>query len=388
MSDLFQWLLEHYGQEQFQPGLGRIRFALQDILPTLSQKKIITIAGTNGKGETTLWLSRLIKETPHCVWISPHIERITERFQSEEGEIPLEKLKSLILACHKKVQEQGYQLSFYEFLFFAFCHWAQESNCEVLLLEVGLGGRMDAVNVLDADLVLLPSISRDHQEFLGKRLDQILGEKLALVRPGKELYTYLSGQYLREKTDSLVSGKITHLEELELYPSSDFSKRNQLLAYAASCWLRKESFDPGKFHPEDQTLEHRGDRLKNHHDWIFYGSHNVDGMRKLILFLHSENYTFSRIPFHAVIAAFSKRDRRDLAVMMKMLKSSKMGKVYVTSFEHPKAADRALVMDLAQQEGLTFVDDPIPQLQLEESGTVLVLGSYYFMGDLKHRLLR
>ena len=387
MKDLFQWLLEHYGQEQFHPGLDRIRFALRHLLPELSQKKIITIAGTNGKGETTLWLSRNLKDIPHRVWISPHIERVTERFQSENGEISEAELKEIILFCHEEVQKNSYQLSFYEFLFFAFGHWAVKSKCEVLLLEVGLGGRLDAVNVLDADLVLLPSISRDHQEFLGKRLDQILGEKLALVRPGKQLITYLSSQYLREKTDSLVKGAI-HLEDLHLYDSAEFSKRNQFLAYAASCWLKKEELHPENFHSHEQSLEHRGDSIHKQHQWIFYGAHNVDGMRKLILFLHSGNYNFSRPPYHAVIAAFSKRDSKDLAVMMKMLKSSNLGNILVTSFDHPKAAPRDQVMELASHEGLKFVDDPISHVQNWKESTLLVLGSYYFMGELKSRILR
>ncbi len=67
-SSLTEWLLLHYGREEMkkETGLSRIREALSDLLPDLSKKKIITVAGTNGKGETTLWLSRELGSRKHC----------------------------------------------------------------------------------------------------------------------------------------------------------------------------------------------------------------------------------------------------------------------------------------------------------------------------------
>jgi dihydrofolate synthase/folylpolyglutamate synthase len=175
-SSLTDKLFALYGREEMkkETGLSRIRDALGILIPTLSQKTIITVAGTNGKGETTLWLSRELGKKPHCVWISPHVERITERFRSEEGEISESELIKLVDECHELVQENNFKLSYYEFLFLVFCHWAGSRDCDYLLLEVGLGGRLDAVNVFDAKLVLLPSISRDHQEFLGHRYEKCM----------------------------------------------------------------------------------------------------------------------------------------------------------------------------------------------------------------------
>src|SRR5690606_37031669 len=118
-------------------------------LSELKEIKVVTIAGTNGKGETTLRLSSFLKDKRHCVWTSPHIQRLNERFRSEEGEIGTAELEELITLSHEELREQGIRLSYYEFLFFVFCQWALRRRPEVLLLEVGLGGRMDAVNVLD-----------------------------------------------------------------------------------------------------------------------------------------------------------------------------------------------------------------------------------------------
>jgi dihydrofolate synthase/folylpolyglutamate synthase len=397
-----EWLLQNYGQEQLKldPGLDRIRSALSHLLPDLRKIPVITIAGTNGKGETTMWLSRYLTQKKRCVWMSPHIERITERMSSEAGEIDLQELTTLIFRCHEELRAKGSALSYYEFLFYVFCTWAHERKPEVLLLEVGLGGRLDAVNVFDAKLVLLPSISRDHQEFLGNRYDLILGEKLGLLRNGSTLLSFLSLEYLRERAQKIcdhMGSNWLDLDELSLFENYEFSGRNQLLAYAASKFLSgtplselklKKTYTEWK--PREEFFEHRGEHFVRGAEYVFFGSHNVDGMRKLIQFLQSDNYTFKRRTYDAVVVAFSKRDERDLRILLKMLKTSSLGPVTVTTFPHPKAMGAEMAV-WTLQEGLNFVRDIrdlIKELE-KNSGTpksVLVTGSYYFMGYFKSLL--
>ncbi len=389
-QNLLDWLISHYGQEKMKPGLERIKSAIVPLMPFFEKTKIITIAGTNGKGETSLWLSRYLKNHTHCTWISPHIERINERFVSQNGEIETSVLTALMTECHEKVLEHKYELSFYEFLFFVFCTWASRQAPQYLLLEVGLGGRLDAVNVFDADYLLLPSISRDHQEFLGHRYDQILLEKLALLRPKTLLLSYLSLDYLREKAAAEVSrlkAQWIDLEELKRFQDFDFSARNQFLAYAAYRNIQDLPFESEKWHPVREFLEHRGEVWGDNGEWIFFGSHNPDGLRKLIQFLHSGNYNFTRPPFDAVIIAFSKRSEKDLRVMLKMVRESGLGKIVITSFDHPKSVSLKVIESLASQEGLEFVKDIGPIVQ-KNNHRLLVAGSYYFIGHFQERFGR
>ena len=387
-----EWLMHNYGNEQYTPGLCRIRAALDELLPSFKKTKIIIIAGTNGKGETTLRLSELLNQHTQCVWTSPHIERLTERMRDQAGEIGLSELQALIDKCHQVVLQKKLNLTFYEFLFFVFCSWAEAKKPEFLLLEVGLGGRLDAVNVFDADYVLLPSISRDHQEFLGNRYDLILEEKLGVLRPHSTLISFLDLKYLRERAQkkSLELGaRYVDLEELSPVPSCDFSRRNQLLSYAAYLLLKDRGLHELKNAPVDRAgLEHRGEIFTRGADWHLFGSHNVDGMRKLIQFLRSGTYTFSRPPFDAVIVAFSRRDPGDLQVMLRMLKANGPGKVIMTTFDHPKAADKSLVESLCHQEGMEFADNVETYVQGKNEGQVLVTGSYYFLGHFKSLLRR
>jgi dihydrofolate synthase / folylpolyglutamate synthase len=384
MQNLTEWLLTNYGQEQFNPGLDRIRSALTDLFPQFKNTKIIIIAGTNGKGETTLRLSEKLKNHSHFVWTSPHIERITERFRDEKGEIEESELKTLIESCHAK----KLPLSYYEFLFFVFCTWAAKSPPEYLLLEVGLGGRLDAVNVFDADLVLLPSISRDHQEILGRRYDQILTEKLGTLRPKTTLIHFLHSEYLIEKTQSYVDAIGANVKTLKrILPLKDFefSLRNEALATAAFCHLMNQEM-PLELPQKISSLEHRGEVIG---ETLFFGSHNVDGMRKLIQFLHSGTYTFSRPPFDEIIVAFSKRNLPDLRAMVRMLKQANLGKITVTVFDHPKAEDAAVMERLSKDEGLDFVHDIEGHVEKRNwDQRTLVTGSYYFLGFFKSLIRR
>lgn len=388
-KEVESWVLSHYGLESFCPGLERISEALKGLKEILSESKIVIIAGTNGKGETTHRLSEYLNDSTYCAWTSPHIIDICERFTSEEGKISSTELKQLVFSTHEIVSAHQYKLSFYEFLFFVFCRWAALRKPNYLLLEVGLGGRLDAVNALDADLVLLTSISRDHQEFLGHRYDQILKEKLGVLRPKSKLLSYLDLNYLRERASSTcekVGCLHTDLNLLKQLPSFAFSERNQFLAYAALCELKQKALNANEWLPSARELPSRGELLSLEHEWCFYGSHNVDGMRKLIQFLRAKNYNFTQRPYDFVLTSFSKRSETDLRVMLRMLQGSKLGHVMVASFPHPKAYPHDELKEIAFQEGLNFVDNVSEIVEVRPRQKILVVGSYYFMGHIKSLL--
>jgi dihydrofolate synthase/folylpolyglutamate synthase len=386
IENLEDWVFFHYGLEVFTPGLKRISHALADLKKDLHRSKIVIIAGTNGKGETTHRLSQHFLDSTFCTWTSPHIHSISERFSSEVGNIQMAELAELFLESHHIVQKENYHLTYYEFLFYVFCRWAVKKSPQYLFLEVGLGGRLDAVNALDADLVLLSSISRDHQEFLGERYDLILEEKMGVLRPHSKLISYLDLHYLRERAAykaALLNVNHVDLGELINIPAFEFSKRNQFLAHAAFCSLTGAELRAKNWESSSESLTFRGETVRGSNDWRLFGSHNVDGVRKLIQFLHSANYNSKDSPFDAVVTSFSKRSEKDIKAMLKMLKQAQLGKVFVTAFKHPKACPRDVLEKLTGDEGLTFVENIAEHVQGWTHQKVLVLGSYYFLGELQ-----
>lgn len=385
--DLSNWVFERFGREHYQPGLLRMRRALGETHTHLNKLKIVIIAGTNGKGETTLRLGNFLSGAKFASWTSPHVKSLTERFRNQDGPIAEGDLKILLEESYEKYQKEGFQLSFYEFLFFVFCRWAETQALDYLLLEVGLGGEFDAVNVFDADLVLLPSISRDHQEFLGNRYDGILKEKLGVLRSKSTLISFLELQYLNEQVERKV--KTLGAQWVNLNSSNkrvdSFSVKNQMLAYAGFQCLQGKSADSllQNFSVSYGTVENRGEIITRGADFHLYGSHNIDGLRKLIQFLQSDHYTFSRINFDSAIVSFSSRSSRDLVVMLRMLKNSGLPEIVVTSFVHPKACPREVLARLCHQEGLRFVEDISAIIHQKSSGRVLVSGSYYFLSFIR-----
>lgn len=392
-AQLTRWVQEHYGLEVMRPGLDRMRTVLSPLLPKLQQKKIVTIAGTNGKGETTFRLSNYLKDVPHCAWTSPHVSSLCERFSSNQGMISEHELERLIQRCHQKVNGGPVALSFYEFLFYVFCTWATEVESEVILLEVGLGGRLDAVNVLDANLVLLPSISRDHQEFLGHRYDQILKEKLGVVRRNATLLSFFDLSYLRERTQSelqAIGGHYLDLSSVSTLKGHEFSARNQFLAYAAFSFLQIGAIEDlahqlirAKWSPSEQALPNRGEVFRGKSEFHFYGSHNPDGMRKLIQFSLSDHYNFTNPQYDLVLTSFSRRNENDVTAMLRMLKHFGASKLKVCTFPHAKSFSSERLEEMAIQEGLEFVKDLEPYLQKSAGQKVLVVGSYYFLGHVR-----
>lgn len=386
IENLEGWVFSHYGSEVFTPGLDRINRALVGLKKDLGLAKIIIIAGTNGKGETTHRLSHLFKNSTYCTWTSPHIQFITERFSSQTGDIRSDELEILFLESHEIVQREKFHLTYYEFLFYVFCRWAVKKNPQYLFLEVGLGGRLDAVNALDADLVLLTSISRDHQEFLGNRYDLVLEEKLGVLRGKASLISFLDLAYLRERAVLRARElRVNHLdlEQIIKIPAYEFSRRNQFLAYAAFCHLTGALLNEKNWKPSPESLISRGEIIHGANEWWPFGSHNVDGVRKLIQFLHSANYNSKDYPFNAVVTSFSKRNEKDIRIMLKMLKQAHLGKVFVTAFTHPKACPRDVLEKLTIQEGLTFVENISDLVQGWTHQKILVLGSYYLLGELQ-----
>lgn len=158
----------------------RERLGLQRIA-----KQVITVAGTNGKGSTVQTISTLLRALGYQVvsYFSPHLISITERIQNNKGTISEVHLLALLHTIETK--RAGLSLTFFEWLTLAAGLFTKESNADYAVLEVGLGGRLDAVNVWDADLSIITGIDWDHMQFLGNTLDAIALEKAHIMRQGK-----------------------------------------------------------------------------------------------------------------------------------------------------------------------------------------------------------
>src|SRR5258708_29610054 len=150
----------------------------------------VLIAGTNGKGSTAATLASILRASGSQtgLYTSPHLIRINERIQINEGGVSNGKfgvVNDMVERAEEGLVEEGelpWHPSFFEMLTaMAFEHFAT-SKVEIAVLEVGMGGRLDATNVVDPRVSVIADISLDHQKFLGDTIAEIAGEKVGIIR--------------------------------------------------------------------------------------------------------------------------------------------------------------------------------------------------------------
>ena len=151
-----------------------------------------TVAGTNGKGTTVAVMESVLSTSGvRCgAFTSPHLIRFNERIRVDGQEVPDETIVAAFEAIERAREEIS--LTYFEFGALAALWIFKTFNVHYQLLEVGLGGRLDAVNIIDADVTVITAIGLDHQEWLGETLDAIAVEKCGIARPNAVSYTHLT----------------------------------------------------------------------------------------------------------------------------------------------------------------------------------------------------
>tara|TARA_R110002124_G_scaffold199767_2_gene366560 strand:+ start:7393 stop:8733 length:1341 start_codon:yes stop_codon:yes gene_type:complete len=168
-------------------GLERVEFYSKKLNLGKPAKQVITVAGTNGKGTTVKLLETLYSKAGYntASFISPHLMKFNERVSINNNFISDDKLIQAFNAVSKVFLEyqREYKISYFEFVFLsAWYIYYNFYNLDLLILEVGLGGRLDAVNIIDNDFSIITSVALDHQKFLGNTLDEIAYEKAGIIK--------------------------------------------------------------------------------------------------------------------------------------------------------------------------------------------------------------
>lgn len=184
MHTLTSWLqhIESFHPQNIALGLERIEQVARTLQLTKFECPVVMVAGTNGKGSCVKFLESILSLNGNRVgaYTSPHLLAFNERIRIENNNITDElliKAFEVIESARKDVQ-----LTFFEFTTLAAFWLFKQANLDILILEVGLGGRLDAVNILDADISIITSIDIDHTDWLGTTREQIALEKAGILR--------------------------------------------------------------------------------------------------------------------------------------------------------------------------------------------------------------
>ncbi|HJU71573.1 MAG TPA: bifunctional tetrahydrofolate synthase/dihydrofolate synthase [Paucimonas sp.] len=185
-TTLSDWLavLESMHPQAIDMGLERVA-AVRQRLGIAFNCPVITVGGTNGKGSTCAMLESILLQAGYRVglYTSPHLLHFNER-----ARINGEPVSDTALMTNFDAVEAGREeisLTYFEFTTLAILRMFAAANLDAIILEVGLGGRLDAVNVIDADVAIVTSVDIDHTEYLGNTREEIGFEKAGIFRSGK-----------------------------------------------------------------------------------------------------------------------------------------------------------------------------------------------------------
>ena len=277
--------------------------------------KVIHIAGTNGKGSTAAILKSILNHHDYSthVYSTPHLVKFNERIQLRSKEISNQKLLEYLKFCEDK--NEGNLITFFEITTAAAFKAFQDHKADYLILEVGLGGRFDATNILKkSKYAAITPISLDHQDYLGNSLDQIAFEKLGILNPKSTIFInrqktnvmkYIKSQLKKRKltanlfnnhwkikSNFYLSNDIkVNLSKLSLQGSHQLINAGLAIHLARN--ILKEKFViektekalmncewPGRLQQIKSGLLNK--KIKKYKNIYLDGFHNIDGMKALI----------------------------------------------------------------------------------------------------------
>ena len=172
-----------------KPGLERIAALLEKLGDPQKQLRFVHIAGTNGKGSCAAMTASILKAAGYKtgLYTSPYLYRFNERMQIGGKQIPDDTLAQLVARVKPIAEAMDDHPTEFELMTAVAMLWYAEERCDVVVLEVGLGGRFDATNIIDApEAAVIMNIGLDHTAVLGETVEQIAFEKAGILKPGTE----------------------------------------------------------------------------------------------------------------------------------------------------------------------------------------------------------
>ncbi|MGM5483122.1 MAG: bifunctional folylpolyglutamate synthase/dihydrofolate synthase [Nanobdellota archaeon] len=185
------------GYHRVEPGLSRVKALLKNLQNPQDDFKSIHIAGTNGKGSVSEFITSILVEAGFKVgtFTSPHLVDFRERIRINDKMIPAAELEKLILKIKPFISEH----TFFEAVTAIAFEYFKKQKVDYAVVEVGMGGRLDATNVLSPKVSIITNIGIDHVEHLGKTIDEIAYEKSGIIKNVPLVTT--KKEYITKKCD-------------------------------------------------------------------------------------------------------------------------------------------------------------------------------------------
>ncbi|MBR1635437.1 MAG: bifunctional folylpolyglutamate synthase/dihydrofolate synthase [Lachnospiraceae bacterium] len=185
--------IEHYGWSKTRLGLARTRELLDRLNDPQKQLKFIHVTGSNGKGSTCAMLDSVLRNAGYKtgLYTSPYIQTFCERIRVNGEDIPGDDLARITEQVRDAAEAMDDHPSQFELVTAIAMMYFSRQNCDIVVLEVGMGGQLDSTNVIDSpEVAVITNIGLEHTEYLGDTLEKIAATKAGIIKPGCHAVCY------------------------------------------------------------------------------------------------------------------------------------------------------------------------------------------------------
>ena len=403
-----------------------------DYLGKPEQKvKTIHVAGTNGKGSVCAYLRSILQEAGFStgMFVSPHLVSMRERFVingsmvSEEDFVwAFNSVRSKLAGMPENLQKSGYHPTFFEILFFMAIELFAHYNVEYMILETGLGGRLDATNAIEQkEVCVITSIGYDHMEYLGETLSEIAAEKAGIFRKNvpavffdkkKEVTQILSECAVNAGAEAVPISYYAIKEVNSTHKTIDFSFQSNYYGYirfsvptialyqienAALAVAAIEKLGDRQYITKEHLLNGINKmrwegRMEEIQPSVYLdGAHNTDGIQAFLQTVKQDGCMGKRSLLFSMV-----KDKQYMDVMDMLAASGLFDMIGVVALQDKRALPAQVMADYFRQyTGLHTkkydrLDDAMRDMAYErgEADRVYIVGSLYLAGEVKALLRR
>ncbi len=400
--------LDSLGSRGWIFGLSGIRGILSKIGNPERKLNVVHVAGTNGKGSTCAFISKVLEAHGYKVgtYTSPHILSFRERIQVNGKKIGREEVAEYVRDIRSSLNGHD-SFTYFDFTTAMAFKYFSDVGVDIAVVEVGLGGRLDSTNVVDPLVSVITKISYDHTDVLGDTLEKIASEKAGIIKKGRPVVSAVQSEEARDvvirkalemgspiyfagykRGDMFTEGSLrnaryvgrkAHIKGITIPLSGFFQLENLAVSLAALEAMGFElSEDKVKKGVSLVKLPGRLEKLKRGGRLIVFDvSHNEDGVRTLI------SNISSHAPFIVVLGVMKDKNWKGILDLLRPLASEFVYiKLPTSRGEDPENLAR-------YKRGKVFKDPELAASYIvEREGNALITGSFYTVSEMKRAFMK
>lgn len=399
------------------PSLDAMRFFMDKLNHPEKELKFIHIAGTNGKGAVTEMISNILLNSGYKLgkFISPHLIRYNERIQINNKEITNKEMEEIIIKLDPLVKEYNSKGKGNVTLFelettMAILYFANK-NCDIVVLEVGLGGLYDCTNIVYPIVSIITSIGYDHMKFLGNTLEEIAFQKAGIIKQySKTIFMSQSEsvdnviiERCKEENNKLFlvnKEEIKNYSYTEKYQKFDYKEFKNIeinlkgisQIYNACIALETVNVLKEKYNIKEEIIRkslknviHRGrfEKINNNPTVIYEGAHNEPAINN---FINSVDMYYKNNKKVYIISILKSKDYK--TILKLLVKNDENIYIFTCGNDKERYTDAEILKDEAQKSGaknlFTMELEEAIKMSLEKyiDYIIFAVGSFYVYGDV------